>query len=181
MTYRLTKDAQGWPVLWTDRLMLRIPGADDVEPSARFWASERSHMMGGPWTVEKTREGFDDILDQWSRLGFSLFTVARRKDGTAIGGIGPFYPSGHPEPELGWSLWNAGDEGQGLAHEAAVAARDWFFDTSGHRTAVSYTDPANARSHRLCERLGATVDPLASHPYGDEPTLTYRHHAGGQA
>lgn len=181
MTYRLTRDTNGWPVLWTDRLWLRVPDATDLEPSARFWASERSQMMGGPWTLEKTREGYDDIHDQWARHGFSLFTVTRREGGEAIGGIGPFYPATHPEPELGWSLWNAADEGQGLAYEAAVAARDWFFATSGHLTAVSHTDPANTRSHRLCERMGARVDAGAAHPYGDEPTLTYRHHAGGQA
>jgi RimJ/RimL family protein N-acetyltransferase len=118
---------------------------------------------------------------QWQKHGFSLFTVTRAGSDDGIGGIGPFFPDTHPEPELGWSLWDAADEGQGLAHEAAAAARDWFFATSGHRTAVSHTDPMNHRSHRLCERLGATIDPAALHPYGDEPTLTFRHHAGGNA
>ncbi|MCY1128048.1 GNAT family N-acetyltransferase [Frigidibacter sp. RF13] len=181
MTHRLAQDMHGKPVLWTERLCLRVPADGDVVPSARFWASERSHMMGGPWTYEKTRDGFVDILDQWNRHGFSLFTVTLRDTGEPIGGIGPYLPETHPEPELGWSLWSAEHEGKGLALEAALAARDWFFATSGHTTAVSYTDPANTRSHRLCERMGATVDPDAPHPYGDEPTLTYRHHAGGRA
>lgn len=181
MTYALTQDADGWPVLGTARLRLRRPGERDLDASARFWASERARMMGGPWTREKTREGFIDIADQWQRHGFSLFTVTLQGSDDGIGGIGPYYPAGHPEPELGWSLWSAEHEGKGLALEAAAAARDWFFATSGFATAVSYTDPANTRSHRLCERLGATVDPDAPHPYGDEPTLTYRHHAGGRA
>ena len=167
--------------LHTARLTLRVPTKADLEPSARFWASDRSHMMGGPWTYEKTRDSLADILDQWHRHGFSLFTVTSRDSGAAIGGIGPYFPDGHPEPELGWSLWSAEHEGKGLAFEAAIAARDWFFATSGHRTAVSYTDPANIRSHRMCERMGATIDPDATHPYGDEPTLTFRHHAGGRA
>jgi RimJ/RimL family protein N-acetyltransferase len=169
------------PTLHTARLILRVPTEVDLEPSARFWASERSRMMGGPWTYEKTRDGYADILDQWNRHAFSLFTVTLHYTGEAIGGIGPYFPETHPEPELGWSLWSADHEGKGLAYEAATAARDWFFATSGHATAVSYTDPANTRSHRLCERMGATVDPDAAHPYGDEPTLTYRHHAGGRA
>lgn len=181
MTYALTQDADGWPVLVTGRLRLRRPCEADVGPGARFWASERSHLMGGPWSEETTRAGFEDIAQQWQRHGFSLFTVTRHDDDEGIGGIGPFFPATHPEPELGWSLWDAADEGQGLAHEAAAAARDWFFATSGHATAVSYTDPDNHRSHRLCERLGAVVDPQAAHPYGDEPTLTYRHFAGVRA
>jgi RimJ/RimL family protein N-acetyltransferase len=181
VTYRLTQDANGTPVLWTERLGLRVPVSGDLDACARFWASERSHMMGGPWTREKTCEGFEDILGQWRRHGFSLFTVTLRDSGEPIGGIGPYFPATHPEPELGWSLWDAAHEGQGLAFEAATAARDWFFATTSHRSAVSYTDPANIRSHRICERMGAAIDPDASHPYGDEPTLTFRHHAGGRA
>lgn len=179
MTYRLAQDASGGPVLVTARLCLRMPSLDDIAPSFRFWSSDRSRLMGGPWSLATLRHETAGLLSQWRRHGFSLFTVTRRSDGEAIGGIGPFFPDTHPEPELGWSLWDAENEGQGLAHEAAAAARDWFFATSGRTTAVSHTDPANHRSHRLCERLGATVDPAAPHPYGDEPTLTYRHVAGG--
>ncbi|MGB7261324.1 MAG: GNAT family N-acetyltransferase [Albidovulum sp.] len=167
------------PTLHTERLTLRVPAERDIEHAARFWASERSHLMGGPWSHETTREGHFDLLDQWSRHGFSLFTVTLRGSDEGIGGIGPFFPDGHPEPELGWSLWEAGNEGKGYAFEAAIAARDWFFSTTSFTTAVSYTDPANSRSHRLCERMGAVVDADAAHPYGDEPTLTYRHFAGG--
>lgn len=177
MTYSLRQDADGRPVLQTARLRLRVPQHADLPACSRFWASERSHLMGGPWTAGRTRVEFDDLLAQWARHGFSLFTVTPAQGDDAIGGIGPFFPDTHPEPELGWSLWNAADERQGLAFEAAVAARAWFFSTTPYRTAVSYTDPDNHRSHRLLARMGAVVDPDAPHPYDDEPTLTFRHHA----
>lgn len=179
MTHQLAHDATGGPVLLTARLRLRLPTLDDIPASFRFWSSDRSRLMGGPWTMETLRAETQGLLDQWQKHGFSLFTATRLGSDEGIGGIGPFFPDTHPEPELGWSLWDEADEGQGLAHEAAAATRDWFFATSGHTTAVSHTDPDNHRSHRLCERLGAVVDPHASHPYGDEPTLTYRHLAGG--
>lgn len=181
MTYRLSQDDAGCPVLVTERLALRLPRLSDIKPSYRFWSSDRSSLMGGPWSMETLAAETQDLLDQWKKHGFSLFTVTRHGTDAGIGGIGPFFPATHPEPELGWSLWDAADEGQGLAHEAAAAASDWFFATSGYRTAVSYTDPDNHRSHRLCQRLGAIVDPDAPHPYGDEPTLTWRHFAGGAA
>lgn len=181
MTYRLEQDANGGPVLVTARLRLRMPRLSDVEPSYRFWSSERSRLMGGPWTMDVLAAETQGLLDQWRKHGFSLFTVTAAGSDEGIGGIGPFFPDTHPEPELGWSLWDAANEGKGFAHEAAAATRDWFFATSGYMTAVSYTDPDNHRSHRLCERLGAVVDPAAIHPYGDEPTLTFRHHAGGGA
>ena len=178
MSLSIVQDHRGLPVITTGRLRLRAPTAADVEPSARFWASERSHMMGGPWTAEETEAGYADVAEQWRRHGFGLFIVTFRGRDEGIGSIGPFFPDTHPEPELGWSLWDADHEGRGLAFEAAEAARDWFFATSGFATAVSHTDPVNIRSHRLCARLGAVVDPVAPHPYGDLPTLTFRHYRG---
>jgi len=181
MTHALTQDMNGRPVLVTDRLRLRVPCDADIAPSFRFWSSGRSHLMGGPWTLDQLRAETQGLHDQWAKHGFSLFTVTFRDSDDGIGGIGPFFPDTHPEPELGWSLWDAANEGKGIAHEAAAAARDWFFATSGYTTAVSHTDPQNHRSHRLCERLGGVVDPDAPHPYGDEPNLVYRYHAGGRA
>lgn len=181
MSYVLRQDASAAPVLVTARLVLRLPHMRDLPASTAFWASDRSHLMGGPWTAAETAFEFKGLLDQWAKHGFSLFSVTRKGSDEAIGGIGPFFPDSHPEPELGWSLWNAADEGQGLAYEGAIAARDWFFATSGHGTAVSHTDPTNLRSHSLLARMGAVVDLTAAHPYGDEPTLTFRHHAGGAA
>ena len=37
----------GIPVIDTPRLRLRGPALRDLPASARFWASDRSHMMGG--------------------------------------------------------------------------------------------------------------------------------------
>ncbi len=143
------------PTLHTPILDLRMPAPQDLPACTAFWASDRSHMMGGPWTAEQTARETDDVIDM----------------------IGPFFPGAHPEPELGWSLCDENLEGQGLALGAAIAARDWFFAATPYRTAISHTDPANLRSHRM----GAVVDATAPHPYGDEPTLTYRHFAGGAA
>lgn len=179
MTYRLAQDANGGPVLETARLRLRMPTMGDIPASYRFWSSDRSHLMGGPWSMETLVAETEDLFAQWQKHGFSLFTVTRHGSNDGIGGIGPFFPDTHPEPELGWSLWDAADEGQGLAYEAAQAARDWFFATSGHRTAISFTDPRNHRSHRLCERLGGVVDPTA--PVQDEGDVVYRYHAKGAA
>lgn len=181
MTWRLDYDSTGGPVLVTARLRLRVPQARDLAPLTAFWSSERSRLMAGPQSPAMTRESFDDLMDQWRRFGFGLFHVTHADSDAAVGAIGPWFPASHPEPELGWSLWRAEDEGRGLAFEAAVAARDWFFAATHWPTAVSHTDPDNHRSHRLCERLGAVVDPLARHSYGDQPTRTYRHVAPRRA
>ena len=176
MTYRLSQKANGGPVLQAERL--RLPRLSDVEPSYRFWSSDRSNVMGGAWSMETVHAETRGRLDQWQKHGFSLLNVTRRGSDH---GIGPFFPDTHPKSRLGWSLSDAADDGQGLAQKAATAARDWFLATSGSETSVSYTGPKNHRSHRLCQRPGAAVDPDAPHPCGVEPTLTFRHHAPGAA
>lgn len=163
-------------ILTTPRLILRQPDERDFAPSVAFWASDRSHLMGGPWTEDQTRAEYEDVLRQWQKHGFSLFAVTLKGADRCVGLIGPFYPDSHPEPELGWSLWDVTLEGKGIAYEAAVATRDWFFTATPYRTAVSFTDPQNFRSHRLCERLGAVID-LSITSDAEGPVVTYRHHA----
>jgi RimJ/RimL family protein N-acetyltransferase len=165
------------PVLETERLILRAPCEADLPAATRFWASERSVMMGGPWSAETTATEFADLSDQWARHGFGMFVVTLTGTDAAMGLIGPFYPAGHPEPELVWSLWDATCEDHGYAREAASAARDWFFAATDHCTAVSYTHPDNHRSHRLAEALGASVDAAAPCPY-PPPVRVYRHDKG---
>ena len=166
--------ADAVPVLETARLRLRMPQTKDLPGFTTFWTSHRTAFMGGPWSADDAAAEFPELGRQWAQYGFSLFAITRPTDDRAIGLAGPFFPEGHPEPELAWNLWQASDEGQGLATEAAVAARDWFFATSGCQTAVSYTHPDNAASHRVAERLGATVDPDAACPY-PPPVRIYRH------
>ncbi len=160
--------------LQTARLILRAPQPDDLAAFTAFWTSARTVWMGGPWTAGEARSEWPDLAAQWSRHGFSLFTVTLKDSGHPIGLAGPFFPEGHPEPELAWNLWDAAHEGKGYAREAAIAARDWFFAATAHRTAVSYTHPGNDASHRLAEAMGAVVDPTAPCPY-PPPVRIYRH------
>ena len=67
-------------------------------------------------------------------------------------------------------------EGKGIAHEAAIAARNYAYGVLGWTTAVSYIDEPNIRSRRLAERLGCWHDEEAKTL--DDPdvkVLTYRH------
>jgi RimJ/RimL family protein N-acetyltransferase len=77
-----------------------------------------------------------------------------------------------PERELGWLVYPEA-EGHGFAFEAATALRAWARETRKFETLVSYIDPANLRSIRLAERLGAMLDPHAARP--DPGDLVYRH------
>lgn len=163
------------PTLTTARLVLRKPSMSDLPECVAFWSSDRCRMMGGPISPEETAMSLQKVIDLWDLRGFGLFALTLNGSDRAVGFAGPWQPLNYPESEIGWNLWDGELEGKGLAFEAALAARDWFFATSGHTTAVSYTHPDNHRSHRLCAHLGAVHDPDALQL--DPPERIYRHFA----
>jgi RimJ/RimL family protein N-acetyltransferase len=158
----------------TARLHLRQPLASDWPAYLDYRQSPRStnHAMpmGEAWTH------FAAFFGHWALRGFGRFIATL--EGRPIGHFGPFFTAAHPEPELTWTLWDGTLEGQGFAHEAALAVRDHAFGTLGWTSAVSYIDPANTRSQALAARLGARRDPAAPNPYGDA-TQVWRHPAPG--
>lgn len=161
-------------LLHTPRLTLRQPSVADFPGMTNFFMSDRARFMGGPLPQSEAAAEGPALLDQWARNGFGMLAICRKDSDAAIGLVGPWYPDTHPEPELGWNLWHGADEGQGLAREALIAARAWFFAQTDHASAVSYTHPDNALSHRLAEAVGATLDPTAPCPY-PPPVRIYRH------
>lgn len=169
------------PVLRTDRLTLRAPGRQDWPAWRHFMASDRARFVGGPADAGKAWRAFGHVIGHWVLRGFGSFVFTRAGDDTALGLTGPWFPAGWPEREIGWTVWSADAEGTGLAFEAAQAARAHAFGTLGWDTAVSYIDPANARSIALAERLGARPDPAAATPDADTECRVYRHPRPGAA
>lgn len=163
------------PTLETERLILRAPAQRDFPAWDAFGRSERATFIGGPFTPRDAWRSFANVVGHWVLRGWGEFVFCVKGSDAALGSAGPWYPEGWPEREIGWSLWRAEDEGQGYAFEAAQAARAHAFDVLGWQTAVSYIDPANARSIALAERLGAERDDAA--PRVDESDLVYRHPA----
>ncbi len=161
------------PVLHTPRLRLRAPVIGDFPDYAAFLASDRAGGMGGPLNIRMAWSYFTNDAAQWPLLGMGALMIELRAGGPAIGQVAVCHGPLFPETELGWFLY-AGHEGKGYIHEAATVMRDWAWDTLGLTTLVSYVDPANHRSARVAERLGAVLDPDAATP-GNDPDLVYRH------
>jgi RimJ/RimL family protein N-acetyltransferase len=163
------------PTLTTARLVLRPATMADFATYAAFLATDRARYMDGPHDAAKAWDWFCNDTAQWTLLDMGALIVTHQ--GRAVGQValcaGPVFP----EPELGWFLFEAADEGKGFASEAARALRDWGFGPRGLDTMVSYVDPDNTPSRRLAEALGARVDTDAANP-GNGPTLVYRHMRG---
>ena len=167
------------PVLETERLILRAPRGGDSGVWDAFARTERSRYMGGPYSARDSWRAFANVIGHWVLRGWGEFAFCRKGSEVPLGNAGPWFPEGWPEREIGWAVWDPAAEGRGYAFEAAQAARAHAFEVLGWETAVSYIDPANARSIALAERLGAARDHAASRPDPDD--LVYRHAAPGGA
>ncbi len=145
------------PVIETARLILRAGRETDLDALAAFYASDRAAYVGGPMDRVQSWLAIAAGLGHWLIRGYGMWTMEDRVTGLPCGRCGFIFREGWPEPELGWQVWD-GFEGNGLAHEAVVAARDHGARYFGLDSVVSYIDPANLRSQRLAIRLGAVHD-----------------------
>ena len=167
------------PTLETERLRLRAPRASDLDAYAAFRASERARVLGGPYTRAQAFEQLGELIGHWHLRGFGRWMVADRASDEPLGVVGLFFPEDWPEPEIAWSVFDEA-EGKGVAHEAALAARDYAYATLGWSSVVSLVAPDNARSAALARRLGAKVEGQHPHPlFG--PLDIWRHPARAAA
>lgn len=160
------------PVIDTERLTLRRPVPADAAPYAAFFLTDRAKHVGQTDKPHMAWLYFAAELGHWEIRGWGMFTVVDRATAEPVGIVGPYYPDGWNEHEIGWLLWE-GSEGRGYAYEAAVAARAFAYDTLGWTTCISNIEPGNTRSIRLAERLGCTLDAAAATV--DPGDLVYRH------
>lgn len=154
------------PTITTERLVLRSHRLDDFELLVRLYSDDRSRFIGGPLSRQAVWQGFMSGVGQWPILGYGAWGVDLAGTGECVGQVAIGFPEEFPEPELGWLLFE-GHEGHGYAYEAALRAKAFAFDEAKLETLVSYVDPENARSIRLCERLGGRKDLEAATPNGD--------------
>ncbi|MGR3379006.1 GNAT family N-acetyltransferase [Salipiger abyssi] len=160
------------PVIETDRLILRAPRLEDLDPLCGFYADERSHFVGGPLDRGGVWRVLLRIAGHWQIRGYGVWHITLRETGEMIGHAGVINHVEWPEPELGYGIF-AGFEGKGFAHEAAEAARATAARQFGLTRLISLIDPANDRSKALALRLGAHFE--REEELMGKPAHVYRH------
>jgi RimJ/RimL family protein N-acetyltransferase len=145
------------PTLETDRLVLRPPTPEDLEPWVAFAADpEATTFIGGVADRAVAWRQLCVMAGAWWIRGYAMFSVIEKASGRWIGRIGPWQPEGWPGTEVGWGLareaW-----GKGYAVEGATAAIDWAFENLGWSEVIHAIEPANRRSQRVAERLGSRI------------------------
>lgn len=145
------------PVLETGRLTLREPREGDLPALTAFAASDRTRFIGGPRSALDAWHGFLRQIGHWAFRGYGWWTIEIRATGAVAGRCGVGFHHGYAEPELGWQVFD-GFEGQGIAFEAALAARRHAQTAQGLGPLMSMVHPDNTRSARLALRLGAVSE-----------------------
>ncbi|CAL9534887.1 GNAT family N-acetyltransferase [Streptomyces sp. enrichment culture] len=113
---------------------------------------------GGPY--EGTREAAGFMLKAYRtgvhRPEFGVFTLVRRADGRAIGGMG-FHsaPDEEGRVEIGYDLAESA-RGNGYATEALRALAEWALAREEVRTLFATIEPANTASQAVVTRAGFT-------------------------
>lgn len=163
-------------ILETERLLLRTMRPDDApfylalvnEPSwlehigdkgIRTVEQARANILSGPMLMQR-------------RLGYSLYLIERKSDGERLGLCGLILRDTLPGTDIGYALpprhW-----GQGYAYEAAAAVVDHARVTLGLQRLFGITNPANAASIALLQKLGLRFLHQTRFPPGDRDTNVY--------
>ena len=156
--------------LLTPRLRLRRWRQEDREPLVAINRDpEVTEFLNRPVGEAETQRFLTKTVAHWEEHGFGHYALELREGpeaGQLIGFAGVAYPTFLPavahRPELGWRLarpaW-----GQGLATEAALAARDDAFRRLGFGELISIIHPGNRRSQRVAEKLGMRIEGQVRH------------------
>lgn len=144
------------PILFTERLILRRPAAEDLDGWAAFSADPvATTHLGGPVERSVAWRQLCTMAGAWDIVGFSMFSVIERATGKWVGRLGPWMPDGWPGTEVGWGVASE-FAGRGYAYEGAVAAMDYAVDVLGWTQIIHTIAPENSRSIALAQRLGST-------------------------
>ena len=110
-----------FPVLETERLILRCPEERDLDGFAEMMADEEAmRFLGGVKPRTEAWRTLAVLAGSCVIRGYTLFSVIDKASGDWLGRIGPWFPEAWPGTEVGWGLKRSA-WGKGYAVEAATA------------------------------------------------------------
>jgi RimJ/RimL family protein N-acetyltransferase len=144
-----------FPVLETDRLILRCPQESDLDGFAEMMADEEAmRFLGGVKPRAEAWRTLATLAGACVIRGYTLFSVIDKASGEWLGRVGPWFPEAWPGAEVGWGLKRSA-WGKGYAAEAATASMDFAFDKLGWDEVIHTITPANAPSIAVAKRVGS--------------------------
>jgi|SRR5215469_4002245 len=162
-------------ILDTERLVLSHLTPEDApfilelvnEPDwLRFIGDRNVHDLDGARAyIEKVR------VEMYARHGFGLYKVSSKTGSIPLGMCGLLKRDSLPDADIGFAFL-ARHRGRGYAREAALSALEQGRRDYGLKRILAITDPENASSIRLLEKIGFRfVERLHLEGHGGESNL----------
>ena len=159
----------------TERLKLREFGKGDLDDLAAMVADQdQMRFYPGTRTREEAFAWITRNLVLYDEYGYGFWLIASRATSAFLGycGIRPLRLGGASEIEIGWhttkACWN-----QGIATEAAIAARDLAFRRFRLPRIVAVIRPDHIASRRVAEKIGMHYE-RTTVVDDDYPAVIYR-------
>jgi RimJ/RimL family protein N-acetyltransferase len=128
---------------------------EDFDAWARFLDDEiATRFVGGRQARSTAWRTFMGMCGCWYMTGIAMFSVIEKSSGQWIGRLGPWYPEGWPDREVGWGIarehW-----GKGYASEGAAAAMDYACEVLGWEHVIHCINEINTPSQGVAKKLGS--------------------------
>lgn len=140
----------------SERLLLREFSLSDLDELALMVGDEdQMHFYERPRTREEAAAWITRARRFYEEFGFGLWRIELRATADFVGycGIRPYLLDDVSEIEIGWhtkkAIWR-----QGIATEAAMAARDLAFGRFDVTRLVAVVHPQHSASRRVAEKIG---------------------------
>lgn len=151
-----------WHICETDRLALREMTEADLDFLYEMQADEEAaRFLDAPDSDRDVqRQKLTAYRQQmYGFYGFGIWVVIEKESGRPVGRVGLQMRDGFEEPELGFAVLKKYRR-RGYAEEACRAVLAYAENELELKTVRAVVDGENAKSRRLCEKLGFTVDNL---------------------
>ena len=154
-------------VIETERLNLRQMNANDAAFILELLNDESFLRNIGDRGVRTAEEAEQYILrgpvESYARHGFGFWLVELKQGGTPAGICGLVRRGTLPDPDIGYAFLPR-FHSQGYASEAAAAVMLYARDTLGLKRVLAITNPDNAGSIKVLEKIGLKFERLIRLP-----------------
>lgn len=148
----------GTNTIETERLILRRFEFQDAQAMYDNWASNDNVTKFLTWpthtSVETTKDVLINWIDSYKEISTYHWAITLKGNDEVIGDISVTKIDEEClTAELGWCMsedyW-----GQGIMPEAALAVRDYLFDSVGFNRIAAIHDSNNPKSGRVMQKIG---------------------------
>lgn len=165
------------PIIETDRLILRdINMETDFEGFCSMMSDEETVRFIGGKVLNRAEcwRSTAALIGHVKIRGYGFMSVIEKSTGAWVGRVGPWFPEGWPEPEIGWTIhrdhWR-----KGYAKEAGAACVDYVFNELDWKRVIHVIASENIASIKTAEAIGSErmyhIDHLP--PFGDVDCWAY--------